>query len=730
MFGRRVAAGRAAVNAGDLSKAVAEFGRALGLWRGAAADALSRANGLGERLAALDEQRLAVVEELIDTRQRLGEDAQIISELRQLTIDHPLRERFWCQLIGSLYRSGDIGGALSTWDHARTTLVEQLGLDPGPELTRLQQAMLARDPSLTAATAPPEIILTSAPTSARAVQIPRELPPDVGVFVGRSAELARVRAIVHDPHTLSLIAVHGPAGIGKSAFAVHMAHSLCESFPDGQIYVNLHGATHDLPAQRPTDVLARFLRALGVPDNQMPETEEEAAARFRSLVAPRRIIFILDNATDEAQVRPLLTDAKKCVVIITSRKMLAALDNAAHIELRTLSQDTAVVLLGRLCGDHRVAAEPEQAARLVALCDRLPLALRVAGARLASRPKWSISCLVEQLIDERKRLDVLSFGDLAVRSSLEVGLRHLAHAESRRLFRLLGLLRLVDMSVPVAGTLMNVSNKDAGSLLGWLADARLVEQTAPDRYRLHNLTRVYAAELAEAQETPEARAAAVGRVLAYYLNTARRASYLLRPGLPPGGEDTFREPVPRVTFAGPLEANTWLEAELANLVVLARQLATQQGPATRFVSPLTVALYQYLSTHRRWDELAELATLSKEIAGHNGDRRAEATALVCLATVSRQRGRPQKALSSSHHTLEIRNQTAEILCRLGRFREALTQYRRAFAIRRAEGDLLGEAITRVGLGKIAVLLGRHGKASELLTNALARCRETSDHRHE
>ena len=512
LFHRHTTSGRAASRAGRLPEAEAEFRLALRLWRGAAAEDLSRASGLGGRLTALNEQRLAVLEEWIETRQLLGEHGALIGELRQLTIDHPLRERFWHQLIVSLYRTGDVGGALQACAQARVTLVDQLGLDPGPGLTELHRAVLARDP---------ELILPAISNrpgnrdrvTSGSVGVPRELPPASSVFVGRAAETAEALSVVRDRDAPSLLVVGGPIGVGKSAFATHVAHRLAGSFPDGQIFVDLHGPAGRMAARRPVEVLARMLRALGVPDQQVPRTEEESAASFRSLTTGRQLLFVLDNARDEEQLRPLLPGTAGCGVLVTSRKMLAGLDDAHHIELDRLSQDAGVVLLGRLCGEDRVAADPEHAHRVVALCDRLPVALRAAGNRLAERGRWSIADLAEQLADERHRLDNLACGGVAVRPRLECALRELTDPGSRRMFRLLGLLRLAEVSKAVVGALMDLPGQRVEPFLDQLTAVRLLEQTAPDRYRMDSLVRLYAADLAEAHERPESRAAAIDRVL-------------------------------------------------------------------------------------------------------------------------------------------------------------------------------------------------------------------------
>ncbi|HET8684385.1 MAG TPA: BTAD domain-containing putative transcriptional regulator [Micromonosporaceae bacterium] len=785
VFGRRVDAARGALADGQTERAATQFEQALALWYGMAAEDIPRSlTGLGARLAALDEQRLTTIEDWVDARLKLGEHTRVVAELRQLTSQHPLRERLWSLLMLSLYGAGDVGGALAAYGEARHTLAEELGVDPGPELTRLHLAVLARDPAILAAAPPtgrPTTLMADQPAARAptpAWPVPHELPTDLTTLVGREHALATVIQTVQATPGPCVVAIHGAGGVGKSALAVHASHLLAAEFPDGQIYVELHGATVGLPPARPVDVLGRFLRALGVPGDQVPADCAEAAARYRSLAADRRLIVVLDNAADETQVRPLLSAASGCAVIITSRRMLAALDGATHLELGPLSQDAAVILLRRLVGVDRVAAEPEQASRLASLCDRLPLALRIVGARLARRPQWPLAELAEQLTDERSRLDTLSFADLAVRSSLDVSCRDLSvrgadPAHSLRLFRLLGLLRVHWVSPPLAAALLDEANSVADAALDRLIGARLMEQLGPDRYRMHDLVRIYAADLAATQEPITRRDEALERVLAHYLSTARRAVDLLRP-VHRRGDDEFAEPFVRIDFPDPAAAIAWLENERVNMVAVARQVVDSPA-AARFVLRLFVVLYQYLATHAYWDDMAELGAMSLAVAARLNDRHSEAVGLIGLALVCREQGRPGEALSHLQRAMEIRqadgdrkglasclshlgltyfqagdpqtalacleesiarhrelgltlgegiacNDAADVLCHLDRYKEAGDYLSTALAIRRATNDRIGEAITLVGMGKVAVLIGRPANAVPLLTQALRQCR--------
>jgi DNA-binding SARP family transcriptional activator len=613
--------GRKALAGGDVAGAVSRFADALSIWRGAAAEDVSRTNRLGACLAGLDEQRVALIETWMEARLSLGDHRDAVGELRRLTEEHPLRERLWGQLMLALYRTGSTGAALRAFEQARRVLIDQLGIEPGPELTRLHAAVLRHDPGLLADTS--AVAQDQAP--ARPRPVPRELPPDVAVLVGRERALAAVRVAGGDGpggagarrSRPAMVAIHGPGGAGKSALAIHAAHDLRHRYPDGQIYVNLHGSSVGT-AVDPASVLRRFLRALGAGAEPAVASDGEAAARFRSLTADRKMIILLDNAVDEAQVRPLLPGSAEALVLITSRRMLAALDGPVHVELGPISADAADALLGRLAGPERAAAEPEALSRLASLCGRLPLALRVTGARLASAPSRSLSALAAELSDERGRLDALWYGDLGVRPALAVSYRQLA--AGAQLFRLLGRVRVPDVSGAVASAVLDAPVAATERVLNELVDARLLEQTRSGRYRMHDLVRLYAGELGVGDDVRPA----LHRVLCCYLSTTRRAVAMLRPGANRHGTDQFVEESERIQLDGPAAALAWLNAERVNMIALARQVYDAELDLARSVPLLAALLYPYLAAHGYRDELGELGELAGTVAARLGDRAANA----------------------------------------------------------------------------------------------------------
>ncbi|MEV4134589.1 BTAD domain-containing putative transcriptional regulator [Dactylosporangium sp. NPDC049742] len=424
VFANLAGAGYAALADGKPDRAATYFRDALDLWHGAAGEDVPRSRFLDRRLSALDEQRLAVVEEWINARQQTHGDADLIADLRRLTESHPLRERLWGHLVLALYRVGDVGAALAAFQRARTVLIEDLGVEPGPDLVQLHQAVLARDPALGGPVARPRaelrpVVAPRAMVNTVTTWTPRELPVSPPTLIGRDREVASLVATVASrcgegavpagkrAGMPTVVAIHGPSGAGASAVAIRAATELIPVFPDGQLYADLRTAGA-------AQVLGWFLRALGAPAGQVPSDVEEAAARFRSASADRRLLILLDNAADEAQVRPLLSATSGSAVIVTSARKLAALDATAHVEVAPLSDDDAIRLLATISGTGITAASKPSLQTLVELCGGLPLALRIVAARLASAPDVPLDRLAADLITERRRSRTLSCGDLRI----------------------------------------------------------------------------------------------------------------------------------------------------------------------------------------------------------------------------------------------------------------------------------------------------------------------------
>src|SRR5271170_6084446 len=513
--------GAAAVRSGQWAQAAETLGGALGIWRGepladVPSDLLRR-----DEVPGLDQHRLQAQEWEIEAGLQLGRHTELVAELHSLTAAHPLRERFHAQLMLAQYRCGRQAEALATYQHARQLLVEALGTDPGTELRELHGRILAADPALEAPRP------ASAMTRDAGPSVPRQLPAPVAHFAGRAEELAALTRLDGSagqaPEAIVISAIGGTAGVGKTALAVRWAHQVAGRFPDGQLYVNLRG--HD-PAEpiRPADALVGFLRSLGVPGQEIPAEEHDRAAQYRSLLAGRRVLVILDNASEAEQVRPLLPGSSTCVVLVTSRDSLAGLvarDGAARLDLDLLPEGDAVNLLRALIGG-RVDAEPEAAQALAARCCRLPLALRVAAEFAAARSGASLTDLVDELADQQQRLALLDAGGdprTAVRAVFSWSYRHL-DASAARAFRLLGLHPGPDFDLYAAAALTGATVAETGRLLHMLADAHLIQAAGRSRYGIHDLLRAYARGLAADQDDDDEQRAALTRLFDHYLYTA------------------------------------------------------------------------------------------------------------------------------------------------------------------------------------------------------------------
>lgn len=669
---------RNAARNSDDDGAAGQLDEALSLWRDTA---LSDVTGSwAETLrTALDDERTNANLERNAVLLRLGRHADLLPELRTLAAEHPLDERLAGQLMIAAYRSGSPAEALERYQRIRTALAEELGADPSSELRRLHEQVLRNDPELGA----------PAPQTARVV-VPAELPPDIADFTDRDDELARVRECARSGGAPVMIS--GPPGIGKSALAVHAAHRLAAEFPDGQLYVDLQGATKGLDPLPPGEVLERWLHTLGGSTTRVPMDLQEAAARFRSLTAGRRLLLVLDNASTAAQVRPLLPAGPGCAVLITSRGVLGTLPGADHLRLEVLSERGAIALLGRLAGPERVTKEPEQASAVARLCGFLPLALRIAGARLAVRPHWTMNTMATRLTDERRRLDELQVAELAVRASFTVGYDDL-RPEDARIFRLIGRLDGPDIGLRIAAALAGTDEPTAETVLDRLVDAQLLAVSAPERYRMHDLIRLYAREI-EADDPEEA----LDRAFRCYLADARQASLLLHP------QSTRRLsgcPGPPPSITTKADAIAWVDNERANLAAAVTRLCSAPDPTTGI--RLTAALFRPFDIRGHWSDLITTHRLAIDAALRAGDRSGAAQAYEDVGYVH---------------------------CHKGQFDEAISLARKAIDIWRDIGDDTGEASCLDLLGRCHAQLGEYDDAVECLENSLEISRRTKHRRGE
>lgn len=514
---------------------------ALALWRGP-----SLANvpsDLVQRGAALLEQRrLAAFEERFRLDLSLGRHEQITGELRSLIDEQPLREGLYGFLMLALYRSGRQAESLEVCRMARATLIEEVGVEPGQELQRLESAILNRDPALDLPSnrAGWPVLEVPSDRAGPAPQaedssgiertvVPHQLPASIADFTGRDQHLAEIRQILSldapaPSYAMRIVAISGRGGVGKSSLAIRVAHELADEFPDGQLYADMRTFNVDGGTSR---LLARFLRSLGLSGTAVPEDPNERAELYRTRLANRRLLVVLDDVTDEEQLLPLLPGSPDCAVIATSRMPLSGLPGAHLITVEVLDADQSVDLLTKVVGEHRVRAEPDACAELVNLCDGLPLALRIAGARLASRPHWRVEDLVRRLSDESRRLDEFVHRGLELRSNIALTYRNLI-GPAQRLFRLFAMIRAPDFPGWGAAALLDTSLSEAEDVLDNLVEARVLDAVRypsdrVQRYRFHDLVRVYAQEQLAQTESDEERDAALGRYLGAWLALAEEA---------------------------------------------------------------------------------------------------------------------------------------------------------------------------------------------------------------
>ncbi len=562
--------GRAAARDGDQARAAALLRQALALWHGPAlADAATWSTRLAGEAARLEEQRVAVTEDRLACDLALGAHGDVIGELAQLNGEFPLRERLAWLLMLALWRCGRRGEALAAFGQTRRLLAAELGLDPGPELLDLHARLLADDPSLALPDAGPAKATArgrAAPGQASAVTVPRQLPAGVGHFTGRENEIKLLDELLDSPArsggAVVVTAVRGMAGVGKTALAVHWARTVADRFPDGQLYVNLRGFDPDGTPVTAQDVIGWFLAALGVPGAAIPAEPEAREGLYSSVLASRRILLVLDNARDAAQVRPLLAGGPSCFALVTSRSTmvaLAATQGARLIGLDQFGVAESTGLLAARLGEERIARETSAVGRLVRQCAGLPLALAMVAAQAADLPSLPLSVLADGLEAESSRLDILDDGDpmTSIRSVFSWSLRHLSRSASR-MFALLGVHSGPDISLFAAASTAALPVPAARAALRELAAASLIAEHQPGRYLMHDLLRAYAAEHAATAYGEELCHAAMVRSFDHYLHTLLGYSgfHPLKFAADPAAPGVTPE-----RLAGDAQLTAWLKAE-------------------------------------------------------------------------------------------------------------------------------------------------------------------------
>ncbi|MFJ4705089.1 AfsR/SARP family transcriptional regulator [Streptomyces anulatus] len=706
--------------AGDRCQARTLINKVLGLWDGEALASVPGPYADNQR-TRLEEWRLQLTETRLDLDLEVGCHAEAVSELTALTAAHPLRERLRELLMVALYRSGRQAEALAVYADTRRLLAEELGVDPRPELAQLQQRILRADEEL----ARP----ADEPAPAPAPLKPAQLPATVPDFTGRSAFVAELgsRLATAESSVMAVSAVAGIGGVGKTTLAVHVAHQARRHFPDGQLYVDLQGA--GARAAEPETVLGSFLRALGTADSAIPDTLDERAALYRSTLDGRRILILLDNAHDAAQIRPLLPGTPGCAALVTSRVRMVDLAGAHLVDLDVMSPEEALQLFTRIVGAERVGAEREAALDVVAACGFLPLAIRIAASRLAARRTWTVSVLAAKLADERRRLDELQAGDLAVKATFELGYGQLEPAQARA-FRLLGLADGPDISLAAAAALLDLDPHVAEDLLEALVDTSLVESAAPGRYRYHDLVRLYARACAERDEqSPVERELALSRLLDFYLATAAGVYALERPGdrTVDHLEGTERE---GLSFTDHGRALDWLYTEASCLLACVQQ---NRAPASiRRAVDLLLAAKDLAESGANARQFESAATAVRDAAVEARDPHAEARARTTLAQVHSMAGRFDQAEDEARNAMLLApsvddvwthcnapNELGIIAGYRNQQEEAEALLRQACTAFRADGNHAGEASALCNLSRVHLAMGRTASAVKLAGEGVA-----------
>jgi DNA-binding SARP family transcriptional activator/tetratricopeptide (TPR) repeat protein len=704
------------------------LGEALGLWRGQPLADVPSHMLVAAEVPRLDALRMQALEWRMDAGLAQGRHAELAGELAQLVAEHPLRERFQAQLMLALYRCGRQAEALAAYQRARRMLVDELGVEPGRELQDLQAGILAGDPSL-AAPGPAQASLVPAG------MVPRQLPAGVAHFTGRVAELAALRAWQREAsgagESAKVMVIDGTAGAGKTALAVHWAHQAAGDFPDGQLYVNLRGFDPSDAPVAAADALRWFLGAFGVTEERMPASADEQAAMYRSLLAGKRVLVVLDNARDAAQVRPLLPGSPSCLAVVTSRARLpglAAIEGARLVPLDVLTAADARELLVSRLGKR---ARAEAAARQLAeLCSRLPLALSIVAARAAARPYLPLAELARELTDATGRLDALDAGDPAasVRAVFSWSCQQLSEPAAR-LFRLLGLHAGPDITLAAAASLAGLAPTRAKALIGELADANLVAEHAPGRYAFHDLLRAYAAELAATTSTDAERRDALHRVLDHYLHTVLPGSRLLNPArlqvpLTPPRSGVTPEPMADLS-----ESLAWFDAERHVLHAAITQASEMGFDAHAWQLPWTLMLF--FDRQGYWHDQIAIQRIAIAAAKRLGDLAAQARAYRDLGTAFGRSGAFVDAEACYYQALDLHRQLGdrlgqarvhnEIACmaeQQGHPDEALGHAQQSLALYQAEGNQAGMARALNGVGWLHGQLGEYEESLRYCVQAL------------
>jgi len=694
-FAEHASAGRKAAAGADWTGASAEFGAALGLWR---ANPLADLPDLADESAArhLEEERWATLQGLAEAELNLGRHAEVVALLRDVAPQQPLRESLHAQLMLAMYRDGRRAEALEIFRALSRALSEAAGLEPGAAVRELHERMTREDPDLQ--WAPPRTAPTrqgSGPGPMDARQRRNQLPIDTRLFTGRQAEVARLTALARDTAerggagTVTISALDGLGGVGKSALAVHVAHQVGDLFPGGQLFVDLRGATVGLEPLTPMAAIGQLLRSLDVPDKRIPGTLPDCTELLRDRLRGSRTLILLDNASAGAQVRPLLPDVPGCLVLITSRTRLADVEGAHLLRLDVLSPGEAAALLSTAAGADRVREDDPAVLELAELCGRIPLALRIVAARIRHDSALTVAQLAAQLRDERSRLGELHDEERDLADVLGTSYADLPAAQQRT-FRLLSLVPGTDVDADAAAALLDLARADAESLLDRLVERNLLVEPSPGRYRMHDLVRLFGAEQAGAAGHEAERADAVERLLFWYAESAKAAWRAVEAArATPASTLGIGSVVPQ-EFAAAEEAFAWHDRESGNLIA-AVDAARTEG-RYEYGLELARALNGLMHMRSNAARLLEVAEAGLACAVGLGD-------FLARSQMARSKG--------------------VALALLGRFDEAVAVKQQALEMARAAGSEKAEGEALVGLCSTFAAAKRLDEALDVGRQAVA-----------
>ena len=712
---------QAAAAVGDWVSASRGLADALGLWRGEPLAGCAPTVLRETEAHRLSELRLRALEARIEADLKLGRHRELVGELRTLVEAHPLHESFHSRLMLALHGSGRQAESLETYQALRRTLIEELGIEPSDGIRELHRRLLCGDP---------------VPQAQARGPVPAQLPGDVADFTGRGAQLAHLVSALgggrRAPKAVVLSALTGTGGIGKTALAVHAAHAVRAGFPDGQLYANLRGG-----GGRPTpaaEVLARFLRALGADPAALSADADELAAAYRGWLAERRVLIVLDDAPDARHIRPLLPGTGGSCVLVTSRDRLIDLEAGHRLDLDVLPDADARALLQRIVGARRCLDEPEATTRVLDRCAGLPLAIRIAGARLLARPAWRLADLADRLERAESRLDELTAGGLGVRASFEVSYAALDPTAAQEVgqseaFRLLSLFDGPHISTMSAAAALGVTCAQAERLLEALVDAQLVESPHAGTYRYHDLLRLYATEKSRAQDSAEQRENCVARLLEWTLHAIVRTTLAMAPKrlrpLESEPDPQWRFP-PSRDYDGCL---AWFRAEKENLTAAVGQAARIGRHDLAW--QLAFKLYTYLALEHPYEEVLSILSAGLASAAEAADEHGRSALLNVIAITEVKQRRYEDAAVHFQEALEVRrregNPRGVAAClsnlgvlyrKLGRFDEAVATLEESIAIGEQGDHWLAKCTAYSSLGEVYLAQGRFGLARDTLLRAL------------